>query len=70
MKTTITLQGKTKEFKTAREAKDYLFNLIDSNPRPNRELMREIEINLDRLLNVHNIQPQEINAAFIKAINI
>ena len=65
----VTIDDTTHEFRTAREAKDYLFSLLDQRPRPSASITAQIEAQLDRLLDIANTRPQDINRAFIKAIN-
>ena len=65
----VTIDDTTHEFRTAREAKDYLFSLLDQRPRPSASITAQIESQLDRLLDIANTKPQDINRAFIKAIN-
>jgi len=65
----ITIDDTTHTFKTTREAKDYLFSLLDQRPRPSPSHTRQIETQLDRLLNINTTKPQDIKASFIKAIN-
>ena len=64
---TVTIDDTTHEFRTAREAKDYLFQLLDQHPSPSHT--RQIENQLDRLLNINATTPQDITTSFIKAIN-
>ena len=68
MYTHITIDDTTHEFRTAREAKDYLFSLLEQHPSPSHT--RQIENHLDRLLNINTARPQDINRNFINAINI
>lgn len=63
----ITIDDTTHEFRTEREAKDYLFQLLDQHPSPSH--LRQIENHLDRLLNINTTTPQDIKASFINAIN-
>ena len=70
MKIRVTIDDTTHEFRTAREAKDYLFNLLDQRPRPSASITAQIESQLDCLLDIANTKPQDITASFIKAINI
>ena len=65
--TRVTIDDTTHEFRTTREAKDYLFQLLDQHPSQSH--IRQIESQLDRLLDIANTRPQDINRAFIKAIN-
>ena len=65
----VTIDDTTHELRTAREAKDYLFSLLDQRPRPSASITAQIEAQLDRLLDIANTRPQDINRAFIKAIN-
>ena len=65
--THITIDDTTHEFRTAREAKDYLFQLLDQRPSPSHT--RQIEAQLDRLLDISNTKPGDINRNFINAIN-
>mgnify|MGYP001769835378 CR=1 FL=1 len=65
--THITIDDTTHEFRTEREAKDYLFYLLDQHPSPSHT--RQIENQLDRLLNIANTKPEDINRSFINAIN-
>lgn len=65
--THITIDDTTHEFRTAREAKDYLFYLLEQHPSPSHT--RQIENQLDRLLDIANTRPQDITASFIRAIN-
>ena len=67
MYTHITIDDTTHEFRTAREAKDYLFSLLDQRPSPSHT--RQIEAQLNRLLNINTTRPQDITANFINAIN-
>ena len=69
MYTHITIDDTTHEFRTEREAKDYLFSLLDQRPRPSPSHTRQIEAQLDRLLDISNTTPQDITASFIRAIN-
>ena len=63
----ITIDDTYYEFRTTQEAKDYLFQLLDQHPSPS--MIRKIEHELDRLLDIRNTKPQDITASFIKAIN-
>ena len=65
----VTIDDTTHEFGTAREAKDYLFSLLDQRPRPSASHTAQIEAQLDRLLDIANTKPEDITASFIKAIN-
>ena len=65
--THITIDDTTYEFRTEREAKDYLFYLLDQRPSPSHT--RQIENQLDRLLNINTTKPQDITTSFINAIN-
>lgn len=67
MYTHITIDDTTHEFRKDREAKDYLFQLLDQHPSPSH--LRQIENHLDRLLNINTTTPQDIKASFINAIN-
>jgi hypothetical protein len=67
MYTHITIDNTTHEFRTDREAKDYLFQLLEQHPSPSHT--RQSENQLDRLLNINTTKPQDINASFIKSIN-
>ena len=69
MKIRVTIDDTTHDFRTAREAKDYLFSLLDQRPRPSASITAQIEAQLARLLDIANTKPQDINRAFIKAIN-
>jgi len=65
----ITIDDTTHEFRTAREAKDYLFSLLDQRPRPSASITAQIEAQLYLLLDTANTKPQDINRYFVKAIN-
>ena len=65
---TVTIDDTTHEFRTEREAKDYLFQLLDQRPSPSHT--RQIEAQLDRWLNIANTKPGDINRSFINAINL
>ena len=69
MKIRVTIDDTTHDFRTAREAKDYLFSLLDQRPRPSASITAQIESQLDRLLDIANTKPQDITASFIKSIN-
>jgi hypothetical protein len=58
MYTHITIDDTTHEFRTAREAKDYLFSLLDQRPRPSASHTRQIEAQLNRLLDISNTMPR------------
>ena len=64
---TVTIDDTAHEFRTTREAKDYLFGLLEQRPSPSH--IRQIERQLDRLLDIANTKPSDINRNFINAIN-
>lgn len=69
MYTHITIDDTTREFRTEREAKNYLFGLLEQHPSPShiRQIRIQLEILLNKKLEAKQIEAEQINRELIQA---